>query len=104
MNEDDLSERPDTIQLQESPEYDTDENEHGEVENLEFQNSLCENNVVASTPVSKGNTSSASSFKKADFDPVEFMSEPSEDVFFELKKDELISSAKHLLLEVRKSM
>ena len=29
----------------------THENEHGEEENLEFQNSLCENNVVALTPV-----------------------------------------------------
>ena len=38
------------------------------------------------------------------FDPETFMSEPSEDTFYDLKKDELISLAKHLKLEVRKAM
>ena len=64
VNEDDSSERPDTIQLQLAPDYGTCEYELGGEENLELQNSLCENNVVASTPVSKGNTSSAPKSKK----------------------------------------
>ena len=38
------------------------------------------------------------------FDPEKFMSEPNEDTFYDLKKDELISLAKHLKLEVRKAM
>lgn len=33
-----------------------------------------------------------------------FMSESDEDTFFDLKKDELISFAKHLKLEIRKAM
>lgn len=36
------------------------------------------------------------------FDPEQFMLEPSEDAFYDLKKDELISLAKHLKLEVKK--
>lgn len=40
----------------------------------------------------------------ADFDPEKFMSEPCEDTFYDLKKDELISLAKHLKLEVKKAM
>ena len=38
------------------------------------------------------------------FDAATFMSEPSEDSFAALKKDELISLAKHLKLEVKKAM
>ena len=38
------------------------------------------------------------------FDAETFMSEPSEDTFYDLKKDELISLAKHLQLEVKKAM
>ena len=38
VNEDDSSERPDTIQLRESPEYGTNEYEHGGAENLENTN------------------------------------------------------------------
>ena len=38
------------------------------------------------------------------FDPEQFMLEPSEDAFYDLKKDELISLAKHLKLEVKKGM
>ena len=38
------------------------------------------------------------------FDPEQFMLEPSEDAFYDLKKDELISLAKHLKLEVKKAM
>ena len=38
------------------------------------------------------------------FDAVMFMSEPSEDTFAELRKDELISLAKHLKLEAKKAM
>ena len=40
----------------------------------------------------------------ADFDPEKFISEPCEDTFYDLKKDELISLAKHLKLEVKKTM
>ena len=36
----------------------------------------------------------------ADFDLKKFMSEPCEDTFHDLKKDELISLAKHLKLAV----
>ena len=39
-----------------------------------------------------------------DFDPEKFMSEPCEDTFFDLKKDELVSLAKHLKLEVKKAL
>ena len=39
-----------------------------------------------------------------DFDREKFMSEPSEDTFYDLKKDELISLAKHLKLEVKTAM
>ncbi|PFX11776.1 hypothetical protein AWC38_SpisGene24381 [Stylophora pistillata] len=39
-----------------------------------------------------------------DFDPEKFMSEPCEDTFYDLKKDELISLGKHLELEVKKAM
>ena len=38
------------------------------------------------------------------FDPEQFMLEPSEDAFYDLKKDELISLAKHLKLEIKKAM
>ena len=38
------------------------------------------------------------------FDPEQFMLEPSENAFYDLKKDELISLAKHLKLEVKKGM
>ena len=38
------------------------------------------------------------------FDAGQFMSEPCEDTFSDLKKDELISLAKHLKLEVKKAM
>ena len=38
------------------------------------------------------------------FDPEQFMLEPSEDAFYDLKKDELISLGKHLKLEVKKAM
>ena len=38
------------------------------------------------------------------FDAETFMSEPCEDTFYNLKKDELISLAKHLKLEVKKAM
>ena len=38
------------------------------------------------------------------FNPEQFMLEPSEDAFYDLKKDELISLAKHLKLEVKKAM
>ena len=38
------------------------------------------------------------------FDPEQFMLEPSEDAFYDFKKDELISLAKHLKLEVKKAM
>ena len=38
------------------------------------------------------------------FDPEQFMLEPSEEAFYDLKKDELISLAKHLQLEVKKAM
>ena len=38
------------------------------------------------------------------FDPEQFILEPREDAFYELKKDELISLAKHLKLEVKKAM
>lgn len=38
------------------------------------------------------------------FDPEQFMLEPSDDAFYDLKKDELISLAKHLKLEVKKAM
>ena len=37
----------------------------------------------------------------SEFDAVTFMSEPSEDNFRNLKRDELISLAKHLKLEVK---
>ena len=40
----------------------------------------------------------------ADFDPEKFMSEPSEDTFYDLKKDKFNSLAKHLKLEVKKAM
>ena len=40
----------------------------------------------------------------ADFDPEKFMSEPCEDTFYDLKKDELIPFVKHLKLEVKKAM
>lgn len=40
----------------------------------------------------------------ADFDPEKFMSDPCEDDFYDLKKDELVSLAKHLKLEVKKAM
>ena len=39
-----------------------------------------------------------------DFDPEKFMSEPCEDTFYDLRKDELVSLAKHLKLEVKKAM
>ena len=42
--------------------------------------------------------------KMSQFDAATFMSEPSEDSFAALKKDELISLAKHLKLEVKKAM
>ena len=38
------------------------------------------------------------------FEPEQFMLEPSEDAFYDLKKEELISLAKHLKLEVKKAM
>ena len=38
------------------------------------------------------------------FDVEKFMSEPNEDTFHDLKKDELISLAKYLQLEVKKAM
>ena len=38
------------------------------------------------------------------FDTEKFMSEPCEDTFYDLKKDELISLAKHLKLEVKKAL
>ena len=38
------------------------------------------------------------------FNPEQFMLEPSEDAFYDLKKDELIALAKHLKLEVKKAM
>ena len=38
------------------------------------------------------------------FDPEQFMLEPSEGAFYDLKKNELISLAKHLKLEVKKAM
>ena len=38
------------------------------------------------------------------FDTEKFMSEPCEDTFNDLKKDELISLAKHLKLEVKKAL
>ena len=38
------------------------------------------------------------------FDAGKLMSEPCEDTFYDLKKDELISLAKHLKLEVKKVM
>lgn len=38
------------------------------------------------------------------FDAENLMSEPSKDPFYDLKKDELISLAKYLQLEVRKAM
>ena len=37
-------------------------------------------------------------------DPEQFMLEPSEDAFYDLKKNELISLAKHLKLEVKKAI
>ena len=37
------------------------------------------------------------------FDTEKFMSEPYKDPFYVLKKDELISLAKHLKLEVKKA-
>ena len=42
--------------------------------------------------------------KMAQFDAEKFMSEPNEDTFHDLKKDELISLAKHLKLEVKKAL
>ena len=38
------------------------------------------------------------------FDAEKFMSEPCEDTFYDLKKDDLISLAKHLKLEVKKAL
>ena len=38
------------------------------------------------------------------FDADKFMSEPCEDAFYDLKKDELISLAKYLKLEVKRAM
>ena len=40
----------------------------------------------------------------AQFDPEKFMSEPSEGTFYDSKKDELISLAKHLKLDFRRAM
>ena len=42
--------------------------------------------------------------KMSQFDTEKFMSEPCEDTFYDLKKDELISLAKHLKLEVKKAL
>ena len=42
--------------------------------------------------------------KMSQFDAETLISEPSEDTFYDLKKDELISLAKHLKLEVKKAM
>ena len=42
--------------------------------------------------------------KMSQFDAKRFMSEPCEDTFYDLKKDELISLAKHFKLEVKKAM
>ena len=38
------------------------------------------------------------------FDEEKFMSEPWEDTFYDLKKDELILLAKHFKLEIKKAM
>ena len=38
------------------------------------------------------------------FDAEKFMLQPSEDTFYDLKNDQLISLAKHLKLEVKKAM
>ena len=40
----------------------------------------------------------------ADFDPEKFMSEPCKDTFYDLKKNDLISLAKYLRLEVKKAI
>ena len=39
-----------------------------------------------------------------DFDPEKFMSEPCQDIFYDLRKDELISLPKHLNLDVKRAM
>ena len=42
--------------------------------------------------------------KTLQFEAGKFMSEPYEDTFYDLKKDELISLAKHFKLKVKKAM